>query len=220
MITIACVYWKGKFRGREKLYSVRWVKRLRNMVSRNLPIPHRFVCLSNVEVPCERIPLLHNWPGYWSKIELFRPGIFEDRVLYLDLDLVVLESLIPLINYSSTPFTIMAKKQHGTKHKEGKIIITKYNSSVMVFDPGAADKLYEKLDEKVIEKYWGDQDYIADRLPLLDTFPLRWIQKLKDCPNGIPNKDMKIALCMLGRDKPGKNIQAAKEYKWVKELWI
>ncbi|KKK78135.1 hypothetical protein LCGC14_2846620, partial [marine sediment metagenome] len=110
MITIACVYWKGKFRGREKLYSVRWVKRLRNMVSRNLPIPHRFVCLSNVEGPCERIPLLHNWPGYWSKIELFRPGIFEDRVLYLDLDLVVLESLIPLINYSSTPFTIMAKK--------------------------------------------------------------------------------------------------------------
>lgn len=39
------------------------------------------------------ISLLHDWPGWWSKIELFRPGIFKGSVLYLDLDTFILKDL-------------------------------------------------------------------------------------------------------------------------------
>lgn len=50
---------------------------------------HRFVCLSDIDVPCERIPLEHDWPGWWSKIEMFKAGVIEDQTLYLDLDTVI-----------------------------------------------------------------------------------------------------------------------------------
>ena len=58
-------------------------------VARLLPtLPAPVVCLSDVEVPCERIPLEHGWPGWWSKMELFRPDVAGD-FLYMDLDTIV-----------------------------------------------------------------------------------------------------------------------------------
>lgn len=44
-------------------------------------------CLSDVEVPgVERIPMKYSWPGWWSKMELFRPDLPEVGMLYMDLD--------------------------------------------------------------------------------------------------------------------------------------
>lgn len=51
-------------------------------------VPGRVVCLSDCAVPCERVPLEHHWPGWWSKMELFRPDLAGD-FLYMDLDTVV-----------------------------------------------------------------------------------------------------------------------------------
>ena len=49
------------------------------------------VCLSDVPVPgVETIPLAHDWPGWWSKMELFGPSLSGD-VLMLDIDTVVLD---------------------------------------------------------------------------------------------------------------------------------
>lgn len=80
MLTVACVLKSGG------IYDASWVARLQAGVARHLSVPHRFVCLSDVEVPCERIPLVHDWPGWWSKIELFKlPG----PVLFFDLDTAV-----------------------------------------------------------------------------------------------------------------------------------
>lgn len=64
-------------------YDVEYVERL----LASLP-GQRVVCLSDCAVPCERIPLAHNWPGWWSKMELYRPDLAGD-FLYLDLDTVV-----------------------------------------------------------------------------------------------------------------------------------
>nr|WP_145924153.1 hypothetical protein [Halomonas elongata] len=41
-------------------------------------------------------PLAHGWPGWWSKLELFRPH--GGDLLYLDLDTVVRGDLQPLID--------------------------------------------------------------------------------------------------------------------------
>ena len=64
-------------------YDVEYVERL----VRSLP-GQRVVCLSDQPVPCERIPLEFTWPGWWSKMELYRPDIRGD-FLYMDLDTVV-----------------------------------------------------------------------------------------------------------------------------------
>ena len=46
------------------------------------------VCLADTDVPCERIALRHDWPGWWAKMELFAPWVSGD-LLYFDLDTVI-----------------------------------------------------------------------------------------------------------------------------------
>lgn len=94
MITIACVYKSRTFSLIGGLtggtYGPEWVTKLRAAVARSFPIPHRFVCLSDVAIPgIEAIPLVHGWPGWWSKVELFRPGVFTGHTLFFDLDVVM-----------------------------------------------------------------------------------------------------------------------------------
>ena len=86
-LTVLCVLKSGGG------YDAEWVRKLRDGVQRNLTIPHRFECLSDVDVPCLHIPLKHNWPGWWSKIEMFRKGVISGPTLYLDLDTVITGSL-------------------------------------------------------------------------------------------------------------------------------
>lgn len=81
MLTIACVLRSGGH------YDSEYVDRLRRGVEQHLS-GARFVCLSDVDVSCQRIPLKHGWPGWWSKLELFRPDI-EGDLLTLDLDTMI-----------------------------------------------------------------------------------------------------------------------------------
>lgn len=79
-------------------YRPEHVAQLRDSVTQWLPSA-RFVCLSDCDVPCERIPLITNWPGWLAKLELFRPGLFDDTVLYLDLDTLIVGSLDDIVAY-------------------------------------------------------------------------------------------------------------------------
>jgi hypothetical protein len=79
-LTVACVLRSGG------AYGPNDVARLRDGVARHLKTDYRFVCLSDVPVPCERRILQHNWPGWWSKIELFQ---MDGPLLYFDLDTVI-----------------------------------------------------------------------------------------------------------------------------------
>ena len=67
-LTVVCVLWVGRY-SVERTFNGEWVRRLRSMVERNLTMPHRFVCLSNVHIDgVERIPLTEGWPAWWAKI--------------------------------------------------------------------------------------------------------------------------------------------------------
>lgn len=49
--------------------------------------------MSDIDVRgVECVPLICNWPGWWSKLELFAPDIQGD-LLYMDLDTVITGSL-------------------------------------------------------------------------------------------------------------------------------
>lgn len=77
------------------------VQALQQGVAKSLP-DNRFVCLSDMDVPgVERMPLVHGLPGWWSKLELFSPGVFQTdtQVLYIDLDTVIVGDLSDIAAY-------------------------------------------------------------------------------------------------------------------------
>lgn len=67
-----------------------------------------FVCLTDMR-PERTIfaQMRHGWPGWWSKLELFRPGLFAGRILYLDLDTVITGDLSEIAAYVG-PFAMLS----------------------------------------------------------------------------------------------------------------
>lgn len=84
-LTVACVLRSGG------IYDGAWVGKLKRGVERNLTLPHRFICLTDMDVPCESIAISRNWRGWWSKIGMFEA--FKGPTLYFDLDTVIVGSL-------------------------------------------------------------------------------------------------------------------------------
>lgn len=148
MLTVACVLKSGG------AYDAIWVQRLKAGVARHLPTDHRFVCLSDVDVPCERIPLKHDWPGWWSKLEMFR---LEGPVLYLDLDTAIVGDLGDIVRQASE-FEFTALRDFYREKGIG--------SGVMGWNI-PMNALYEKFNEDAsgfMTKYGtrGDQAFIED----------------------------------------------------------
>lgn len=102
MITYACVLRSGG------IYTAEWVRKLSRAVGFYASRPHRFVCLSDVDVPCERIELSSDLPGWYAKLELFRPGLFDGPVVYLDLDTLVIGDLTPLEAIADGPLAMLS----------------------------------------------------------------------------------------------------------------
>lgn len=87
-LTVLTIYKTGGVFGPE------YVTRLRDGVAKNLTVPHNFVCLTDSPVEgVDCLPLLHDWPGWWSKVEMFAPDLPFSRVLFIDLSSVVTGSL-------------------------------------------------------------------------------------------------------------------------------
>lgn len=106
MINVVCVLRQGGKVG----YDATWVEKLKNSVARNLTLEHKFICLSDVDVPCKRIPLISDGAGFWAKLELFRPGLFTDPVLYIDLDTVVCNNIDSIVNGVKDQDFVMLKE--------------------------------------------------------------------------------------------------------------
>lgn len=147
-------------------YTSEWVDKLKRGVGRGLTIPHRFVCLSDVDVNCERIRLKHDWPGWWSKIEMFRPEVIIGPTLYLDLDTVITGQLdeIATLEY---PFA-MLRNFHQPDFVGSGVMWFKDAESV-------PHKVYEKFarmpdayiahhDRVKVGSHLGDQAFIFDTL--------------------------------------------------------
>lgn len=79
-MTFVCVLKSGG------IYNKFHVDRLREQIRVLTDAP--LVCLTDLtEIEEPRIPLIHNWPGWWSKLELFEHDLGE--CCYFDLDVII-----------------------------------------------------------------------------------------------------------------------------------
>lgn len=174
MITIAAVN-VGNYRG----MGARYVNALFSGCARNLTVPFRFLCFTDdatglhpkiapVSVPQDTIPNGHD--GVYYKLAMFRPGAFTqgDRVLFIDLDTVILSNIDDIASYRG-PFAMLRDpcRQHAL------------NSSVMAweFQQHHCEIWRKWMDAGYPPQRWGDQGWISDRIPaavrLQDVFPTR-----------------------------------------------
>lgn len=98
-------------------YNAEKVLAVHAMVERNITIPHEFICLSDIEIlGIKTIPLRHNWPGWYAKMEIYRPDLPEGSKLYLDLDTSIvsnMDSVLESAAASSKPFVILRDFYRG-----------------------------------------------------------------------------------------------------------
>jgi hypothetical protein len=212
MLTVSCVLRSGG------IYDAEWVKKLRDGVARNLKVDHRFVCYSDTDVPCERIPLRHNWPGWWAKIELF-DGRVSGPHIYFDLDNVAMGDLSPLIDCQHE-FS-MLRNFHRPQHASSCLMWFKESAPAGVWDKFISDpkRWMEYYATDRSGAYWGDQAFIWDALdrkvPLMD-FPRTVVAHYKQdvaakhCPP--PSASMVI---FSGSVKP-----SIVQDVWLKKAWV
>lgn len=156
------------------------------------------VCLSDVEVPgVETWPLYYDWPGWWAKMELFRPDIRGD-LLYLDLDTVVLGSLS---EFEVGATTVLADFALPGKIGSGFMYLVEMDRPP-VWAKWAQDP-QRHMRECETQECWGDQGFLQGVLVAQrwqDVLPGRVVSYKMHCHNG-PPKGAKV-VCFHGKPRP------------------
>lgn len=213
-LNVACLFVEGEYP-----YTVEYVRRLKAMVTRWIDRPFTFYCLTDQPeampkgVVAIQVTKLAGFAP-WTKLELFNPvREWKGRVLYLDLDSLIVAPLKPIIDFPA-PFAITADPKGKTgRDSFGRQIVRRFNSSVMVWDGGTQTELYTDWTPAVAERLSGDQDHVGERLPNAAAMQRDWFPRISECRNGVPSS-AKVVLC-----KVPKNELAAKQFPWVEPLW-
>lgn len=199
MRTVACVK-------AGPLYSAHYVNVLHAAVARHLDQPYRFLCLtddaSGLAEGIEVAPLTPKRVGWWNKIDLFKPGQFDGRVLYIDLDQIIVGPLARFFDVRGIIYlTDWGWKTHS------------YGSGVMVWDAGEHENVWRNYTPDVAKRHRGDQDWMTElggweRLPPGWTCSYRY-HAIKNPPAGCS------IVCFHGRPKQ-TDLPAD---HWVMKFW-
>jgi hypothetical protein len=191
-------------------YSAEWVRKLKDGVARNLTVPYEFKCLSDIEVP-DRIPLRHKWPGWWSKLELFRE--ITGPTLYLDLDTVITG---PLAHLVSLPDDFAMLRNFHVPEFVGSGVMWFGKPQRHVYERFCEKpfKWIEYHDRKRDGPYLGDQAFIWESMGKnVKHLPMETIKSYKfHCKNGLPENTSVV--CFHGQPKL-PDVKA----DWITENW-
>lgn len=207
MLHVVCIRAGG-------LFPPAYVHILQDMVARNLEggFPGRFVCFTDRPEELENIetrPLPADLPGWWSKLALFREGLFPDgdRVLFFDLDTVITGSIDALAKYDGE-FAILRDfyRPNGLQ------------SSVMAWRAGDHPEIWRTFEAAgcPMDDPGGDQAWIercclpsrVNRLQVL--FPDMFVS-YKQC-RGIPQQASVVVF--HGHPRPHEVVDG-----WVPQVW-
>lgn len=150
MLQVVCVNVGDKF-------EPEYVHRLQRAVALNLLVPHDFAVVTDhpERYRCRTLPAMDNLKGYWQKITLFAPERYTQyvgrRVLYLDLDVVVMGQLNDLVTFPAEFFAL-----------KDQLIPACINSSIMVWNHMDFHNVYEKFEK--CDNPFGDQGWITHQV--------------------------------------------------------
>jgi hypothetical protein len=215
MTTVACLFVQGEFP-----YTPEYVIRLAAMVRRWIDRTYRFVCLTDQPwlFPDLETIAVRRLAGfaYWTKLELFNPAReWAGRVLYLDLDTLIVAPLSPILDAPAPVVLIGDPWRPGHKARDafGRQIVRRFNSSVMVWEGGEATALYTSWDPSVAARLSGDQDWIAERCPSALALPREWFPRISEVQPPWP-AEARVVLV-----KKPKNAEAAERWPWFSPMW-
>ncbi|KAA3630661.1 MAG: hypothetical protein DWQ08_06000 [Proteobacteria bacterium] len=161
--------WNGGVQRAEcKGFSANHVNALREMIARNLSVPHRFICVTddsrNLDPDVHVVPLpgeFQRLGGTYPKLFLFSRQCREslaERFLYIDLDTVIVGPLDPLLPDDTVDFMVHGKPVDHTiwelirsrrKRRQRKFYRygIKFNGAVMYMRAGAHAHVLERFSE-------------------------------------------------------------------------
>ena len=176
MLTVVTYLWKDEKRNeRGYVCGAEHVPILQAMVRRNLTVPHRFVCVTDENIPgVETFPLdyrTHIKGTVYLRLMQHDPEIGKKlgtRILSLDLDMVVTGSLDKLVRRTED-FIIWKNPNFPAPSR------SYFQSSVQLFTPGSRPELHKDFNKRqtpiwVNWRFGGaEQAWIAERLSWKDT---------------------------------------------------
>jgi hypothetical protein len=178
MATVLCMKWGHR-------YGSDYVNTLYSMVRRHLVTPHRLVCLTDdahgirAEVECRPLPALTLAPEWerspWRKLSCFAPELADlaGPVLFLDLDVVVVDRIDPLLEHPGE-FCII---ENWTQRGRGI-----GNSSVYRYRAGAHRDVFERFradPAAALHAHPNSQTFLSRHVPELTFWPGTWCRSFK-----------------------------------------
>jgi len=166
-------------------YSAEYVNTLHSMVSRNLTVPHTFVCFTEdatginpgIQVmPIQKHPEINGW---WYKTMFFNPNLgIHGTVLYIDLDVIIFYNIDKLFTYKAGAFSVTSDFNRSMQSTWSRM-----NSSIFRLETGQHKVVYQRFMEQPgyhSKRYHGDQDWLYENVRSEFNFwPDEWIQSYK-----------------------------------------
>lgn len=193
-----------------KLYGPEYVNRLCSMVTRHLSIDHDFVCLTDDPrgLNCEWEEMNLPYKGWWTKLFLFKPKRSARRVIFLDLDTIIVKNCDFLLYYKGD-FAIL----------RDFYVAKGYGSAIMSISEGYGGHIWRHFienHENLMRIHNGDQDVIRVCVPKADLwqdmYPDKIVSYKVHCFDGVP-KEASI-VCFHGEPKPHQL-----QHRWIEEHW-
>lgn len=197
-------------------YGPEYVNRLASMIGRNLKQDFRLFCLTDdpagIDERVDILPLPEGLEKWWGKLYLFKPGVLpEGRVIYLDLDTLIVGPLDEIVKYDGSFATLI---DFYWPHLIGP--------AVMMWKAGDHEAIWTEWEaqgrptHELGDLWWlntieeGRFLERAERLQLL--YPYQFISYKVHCNDGVNN--LAKVICFHGQPKPHNCGQP-----WVAEVW-
>jgi len=165
-------------------YGPEYVNKLYNMIQRHLTIPNNFICFTDDPTNIDQNIKIVNLPklpieGWWWKPYIFKTGHFPDGddILYIDLDMVIVDNINKLIEFEPNKF--VGLQDVGRVFRPG---YKKLGSAVMRWKANEHSAIWNNLEKNLTQtkKFHGDQDWIWEQAKHhLVFFPEQWIRSYK-----------------------------------------
>ncbi len=223
MLTVVCVMKSGGD------FDTTFVEKLERSCFLNLDY-HRFICLTDIVAETwfeestfiSYVPLTEGFPGWWSKIEVFKPPVgghwchVGDPILYIDLDTVITRDISHLFGAVDCDLVLL---------RDFYRLQTHMGTGMMGWTAGQMSQIYDTFvasPDKFMRQFRSDQEFIQMLIPpswvrfWQDEFPGHVVSYKIHCTRGLPGKAHVV--CFHGKPRPNSE-QVRTESPWMREKW-